>query len=245
MRPTPFARRGLDQLAAGVLLEQVVDDLARRERPRRERLDALVAPADRRSERHAVRPDLARVARLLEHLEDGVRPDRVHARVVELVDVDVVGAEAREALLEGVADEPGRPVVRPLDVALALPRRVDVVAELRRDRDVVADVAERLCEQRLAAALAVGVGRVEERDAEVVRLAQERDRRLVGVLAPPAGRDRPEAEADLGGGDARRAERARLHGPECRSSMDSSRRSMNGRKRSPRPTSSAIRRACS
>jgi len=75
---------------------------------------------------------------------------------------------------------------------------VEVVAKLRRDHDLVAHVAEGFGEHRLALAVAVGVGGVEEGDAQVVRPAQQIDPLPVVFGAPPARADRPEAEADGG-----------------------------------------------
>ena len=56
--------------------------------------EPLLAPADRGPERDPVVADLALGAELLEGREALVGVDRVHARVVELVEVDVVGAAA-------------------------------------------------------------------------------------------------------------------------------------------------------
>ena len=129
---------------------------------------------------------------------------------MQLVEVDLVATQALEALLERVADERRRPVVRALDVALALPRRVDVVAELGAHDDVGV-VAERLVEQRLATTLAVGVGGVVEGDAVIFRVAEDGDGFIVRVLAPPAGGQGPHAEAHFRDFDATASERARLH----------------------------------
>ena len=88
-------------------------------------------------------------------------------------------------------------------LAPATVARFPVVPELRPNHDVVAvGAGERLLEQTLASAVAVRVGRIEERDASVEGLAQQRDGLLVAVLAPPAGGDGPDAKTDLGDADA-------------------------------------------
>ena len=78
----------------------------------RDRAQPLLAPADRGPQGDPVVADLALGAELLEGLEAVVGVDRLHARVVELVEVDVVGAQAAEARLEGGADERAVPVLR-------------------------------------------------------------------------------------------------------------------------------------
>ena len=116
--------------------------------------------------------------------EQRVVLDLLHARVVNLPDVDVVGVEALQRLFEREAHELGREVLRDLVLALAFAAViVQVVAELRREHDLVAPVAERLRELLLAASVAVGIGRVEQRDPQVERLVQQRDG-LASVISP-------------------------------------------------------------
>ena len=91
--------------------------------------------------------------------------------------------------------------VRRLLVALATVAdvRLPVVAELRADHDLVTvRPGERLRENRLAAAVAVRIRGIEEVHASVERLAQQRHRRIIAMLAPPPGANRPDTEADLG-----------------------------------------------
>jgi hypothetical protein len=84
----------LEELGAGRLLEQVVDGLQRGQAfALLQGAHALVAPADLRAERDAVVADLALVLERLQLGEQGVGVDAVHPRVVELVEVDVVGAQ--------------------------------------------------------------------------------------------------------------------------------------------------------
>ena len=98
--PTPLRSAASRKSRPGLLLEHVVDGLHRRDAVLLERAQSLVAPADRRSEGDAVVAQLALLAQPLELLEEVVSLDRVHARVVELVEVHVVGAEPAKARLE-------------------------------------------------------------------------------------------------------------------------------------------------
>src|SRR4029079_9947783 len=91
--------------------------LQQRERAVAERLDPFVAPADGRAERDAELTDLALGAELLELVPQRVVADGIDARVVELVEVDALDAEAAQRTLELGAERLGAPVVR----ALALP----------------------------------------------------------------------------------------------------------------------------
>src|SRR3712207_2622016 len=75
---------------------------------------------------------------------------------------------------------------------------VEVVADLGRDDHLVAHPAEGVGEERLPKPRAVGVGGVEVVNPLLEGASQEAHRPMVVYLAPPAGRDRPHAEADLG-----------------------------------------------
>ena len=111
---------------------------------------------------------MQRLERLLE------RRDAVGA--VVLVEVDPVGLQAAERRLDRLADVRAG-AARRLAVA-------EVVAELRREHDLVAAAAERAADDLLAAAaVAVDVGRVEEGDAGVERRVDHRAR---GGLVDPA-----------------------------------------------------------
>src|SRR5205823_4867658 len=60
---------------------------------------------------------------------------------------------------------------------------------------------ERRGQNRLAAPVAIGIAGVEEGDAQVEGAPQQVGRLVVGEVAPPAGSDGPDAEADLAEGD--------------------------------------------
>jgi hypothetical protein len=119
---------------------------------------------------------------------------------VALVEVDVVGLQARQRTVDLLVDL----LAREAAVAAAH-RKVDLGGERVR----VARVAgEDLAPSGLGRAAAVDVGGVEERDAGVERRARARLR----LLAPDAARVRqPRAERDDRDADVRVAERSMLH----------------------------------
>ena len=191
----------LEELGARLLLEQVVDRLQRRQPGALlEGAHALVAPADLRAERDAVVADLALGPQRVELGEQRVGLDAVHARVVELVEVDVVRAQAPQRGLERAPRVLRRPVVRALGLLVVRAVGVEDVAELGRELVGVAGPAAALeggAHELLVEALAVGVAGVEEGDAEIERAGDE----PVGVLvlAPPVRAERPRPEADRRG----------------------------------------------
>jgi hypothetical protein len=103
---------GGEDAAAEVLLQQVVDDLGRGVAL----LDGddgfvYLSHVDGGTEGDADGADEAFGLRALEFGPEGVVLDGVETGVVQLVEVDVVGAEAAEGLLEGLAHVGRRPVV--------------------------------------------------------------------------------------------------------------------------------------
>ena len=146
----------------------------------------------------AVVADLTLVFQFLEGFENLVLFDGLNARVVQLVEVNVVGLQPSQGLLAGEAYELRLELLRPLLVADA--RRglvVDVIAELGGDDHLVPAMAHELGEDFLAVTVAVGVGGVEEVDAQLERLFEQLAARLLGDAAPPVGGYGPNAEADL------------------------------------------------
>src|SRR5882672_3561945 len=90
-----------------------------------------------------------------------------------------------------------------------VPAGLDVVAELGRNRDLVADGGERFSDELLARVWAVHLGGVEERDAPFMCRADDRD-----ALAPVCGRSVVGADAHAPGAELRDLELpelARLH----------------------------------
>ena len=162
------------------------------------RIDAFVEPPDRRPERDAVRADLPLAFERLEQVPERIVFDLSHSSVVHLIDVDVIGAQAAKRRLERTAHEVRRKIVRQLGLS-ASPRLVagEVVTELSRINDALASICERRGELFFTATVAVSVGCIEERDAQIGGRAQHRNRVVVGLFAPPTGRGSPETEADL------------------------------------------------
>src|SRR5439155_3290286 len=174
------------------------DGLKRRDPARLERAQPLVAPADRGPERDAVVAELALVPERLELGEQVVALDRVHAWVVELIQVYVVGAEAAQACLERRACVLGGPIGGALALRVLPAIRVEHVAELRRDLDRAAlGAPERAPDDLLVRSLPVRVARVEEGDPELEGAADQPVR--IVRLAPPVRTERPGTEGDLGG----------------------------------------------
>ena len=139
------------------------------------------------------------VERLHRLLERGQAVGPVHE-----VDVDVVGAEVLQALVDRRDDA--------LAAAVAEVRLVPVVhAELGDDDRLVAAPAERLAERALGSAHAVALGGVEAVDAEVERAPDgAHELRLLDVAVAAA--DLPAAEADGRDLEAGPSERSLLHG---------------------------------
>ena len=109
--------------------------------------------------------------------------------------------EAPQAVLDRLHDVGARAALHPAGI-------VHVHAELRRQHDVLAALAEDLAEEALrAAALAIDVGGVEERDAEIERLVDD----LAGRLEVDAAAEIVAAETDERHPKARRSEIALLH----------------------------------
>ena len=109
-------------------------------------------------------------------------------RTVELDEIDRLDAQVLARTVE-----PGAQVL--VRVVLDLERHPP--AELRRHDERLAALLQERRDQPLGTAVAVDVGRVEERDAGVDSGSHRRQRRGVVGLAPAAA-DRPGAEPDLG-----------------------------------------------
>jgi hypothetical protein len=89
---------------------------------------------------------------------EGLLDRRVPIFPVELVEIDVVGAQPAQRLLDGLPHVAARPAVRPR----RHDRTGEIGAELRRDHDVGATALQDLAEHVLR--LAVAIGGVEQRD---------------------------------------------------------------------------------
>ena len=227
MIPTPASPRGGQHLVERLQPERVEDDLHGRHvrpRDRGERLlDLLHA--------HAVGRDRPLVHEGVERVEHPVVRVHRRRRAVQLHEVEGVDAEVRTR-----AVGPGAEVLE--RVVLGLLRHPP--AHLRGDRDArVGVVDEPAADERLAAAVAVDVGGVEERDARRER-GVEHGERVVLVDLAPVGAELPGAEADHRDGAAGASEGAGLHGspPSSRRGADDGVERMS---RTPRPSLAARR----
>ena len=177
-----------------------------------DRQHAFSHPSDRRPECHAVEADFSFGAEVFHRCPDGIVIDLLHADVVELHDVDAPGTEALEGGICCSAKVGGREVLG--NLALAAPSIAmvyEIVADLGGDHDVIESACEGFCDEVLAAAVAIGVGGIEERDAFVARRVHEAHRLLVCVVAPPSGRERPETKTHLADLEVRAAELTIFH----------------------------------
>src|SRR4051812_1717834 len=119
---------------------------------------------------------------------------------MDLVEVDVVGVQAPQRVLDGLHDPAAR-------AALVVDLVAHLAVELRGEDDVVAAAFEGLADDLLVLALRIDVGRVDEVDARVERGVDDPDRLVVVGLTPGAEHHRAEAQgADLYAGAAERAE---------------------------------------
>ncbi len=198
-----------EELQRRLLVDDVVEHL---QRVAPAAVDDLEAFIDRR-DRDAPVADLADLLQPRHRLLDIFAPELLDGRVVGLVEIDVVGAEALERSIDRVKDVFPREVF--LQRAVAHPHDAD----FRGDDDALPGARQHDAEERLAAAEAVGVGGVEEVHAEVAGAA-DRGQRLVVVGPPPSERrpgslsraaDGPRAETDFTDPDAGVAERTELH----------------------------------
>ncbi len=98
---------------------------------------------------------------------------------MELVEVEMVGAEPPQTRLQCPPDERPVPALRPLSLGVLLASLGEHVSELARQLDPVPMRTEHATDELLVCALTVGVARLEEGDAEVERLEQQA---LAGLL---------------------------------------------------------------
>src|SRR5262249_32217019 len=135
------------------------------------------------------RADVAHLARLDELLECAERLlDRRHAvGAVVLVQVDVLGTEALERAVDRAPHARRRAAGR---------IRPSPPAELRRDHDLLSRAGQRTADDALARAVAVHLGRVEDRPARVERRVHARDRTLLVEPQPEVVRAEPDDRYD-------------------------------------------------
>jgi hypothetical protein len=124
--------------------------------------------------------------------EVGERAERlvevgVRVRAVDLVEVDVVGAEPAQRVLD-LGDDPAPRDPAPVRI---LTHRAE---HLGGEHDVVATAFERLADDLLGLTGGVDVGGVDEVDAGVEGAVDDADRVVVIGIAPGAEHHRAEAE---------------------------------------------------
>ena len=149
----------------------------------------------------ADRPHLAGAHQIV-HRPQHLFHVRVGVQRVQLVEVDAVGLQPAQAVLERLHDIAARRRHHPAR------RCFQRQAEFRGQHDIVASRPEDRAERLLRAAGAIGIGRVEQRDAEVERLVDDRPR----VSGRHARAEIVAAEADQRDLDARIAQLPILHG---------------------------------
>ena len=72
-----------------------------------------------------------------------------------------------------------------------------VIADLGRDRDLVAIFRERLGDVFLAQTIAISIRCIEKRDTQIERLAHEGEGLAFGVVSPPPSGNCPHSETDF------------------------------------------------
>ena len=159
---------------------------------------ALFVPADVRADGEAVIPYLSLFHKLVQGLEQLLVLDRVHLRVVKLVQVNVIRLEPPQALLARVANEVGLPLLGPLRMALSRGIGVEIVAEFRADYDLVAMLLEGLGKDLLPIAQPIGIAGVKKVHPPIEGLDQKVYPLGLLDLSPPVRADSPDAEAYFG-----------------------------------------------
>src|SRR5215210_3008163 len=131
-QPNSKLTSGRDEAASRFLLEHVVDDLnAGHLRARPHGLPTMLCAGNGRSKGRAVRSDFALIAKPLQLSEQVIPKNRLHAWVVQLVDVDVIRLQPLQALLNGKPEELGRVILCPLSMTRTVGAIVvPVVSEL-------------------------------------------------------------------------------------------------------------------
>src|SRR6266542_1223005 len=171
-----FLFGGVYEVPARVLLENIIDNLEGRYLPVLNKRQALRLPTICGAQRCSVAANLTGGFQAIESLEELVAADGCQPRVVNLIDVDVIRAQAPKALLKGEPYVLRRKILRKFLMAVPFDRVVvEVIAELGGDDDAITHVGERVCEYRLPFALSIRVGSVEERNTGFVSLSQKLD----------------------------------------------------------------------
>ena len=156
--------------------------------------------------------DLSLRVQVLQCLPKIILVHLFHPDVVQLQKIDVIGRESLERGLRGQADGFRPEILGDFTLAASLLSVIhEIVADFRRDDDLVALSAEGLGDEFLAAPVSIGIGGIEQCDAQIERLVHQCNRFVVRVISPPTRRNRPEAEPDLAHPQVRSGKVAILH----------------------------------
>ena len=174
---------------------------------RRDRVDGVGAPDRRR--RRLGEAEVAHLPLLheLRHRADRLLDRRLQVDPVLVVEVDRLDSETTERRLAGRANVRGAAV----DAEELAVRAADV-PELGRQHDAFAPAGNRLPDEPLVCAPTVRVGGVEERDPELERPVDRRDRLALVRAAVELGHAHA-AEPKLRDLEPMRAQRPRVHRP--------------------------------
>jgi len=137
---------GIMQRAAGMLLKQIVNVLHARDVAVTNTIDTFVKPADRRTERDAVGPNLSSALHFFERRPQRVVINLFHSDVVQLQQVDAVRLQALQRRIRRAHDRVRRKVLRNLALTASARFAVGhkIVPDFRPDHDLIALFRERL-----------------------------------------------------------------------------------------------------
>ena len=156
-------------------------------------IDPLIHPANRRPERNTVVANFASALQLLEGFPEGVVLYLFHPDVVQLQQIDPIRFQSSKGRIGRAHNRVRRKILR--DFALPASARFavsdKVIADLGRDRDLVAIFRERLGDVFLAQTIAISIRCIEKRDTQIERLAHEGEGLAFGVVSPPPSGNRP------------------------------------------------------
>ena len=160
---------------------------------------SLSDPANGGTEGNSAVTELSFTPEILHDLPQGIIVYLGLTDIVELEDIDVIGAESFERRLHGAPDGCWTKTLGDFFLTTHPIAMVhEILADLGGDHDPRAlGWWEGLGNELLAPSVAVGVGSVKERDAEIGGLPHEEYRFLVGKVSPPSRGDSPETEADF------------------------------------------------
>jgi hypothetical protein len=118
---------------------------------------------------------------------------------MQLHKIDMIGLEPLKCRIGRPRDGVGGKIL--WDFTLTAPAgftvRDKVIAHFCCDHDFVPIRRKRFGDEFLAQAISISVGGIEQSNTEIEGPVHEGDGFAFGEIAPPTGRDRPEAEADF------------------------------------------------